>query len=71
MILLAFSLDLWYNKYITKRAEVCRMSEQDIEKLVADYAALRSRVAVLEEELALIREQLAWLIKQVFGRKTE
>ena len=54
------------------------MSEQDIEKLVADHSvlqnentALRSQVATLEEELALAQEQLAWLKKQIFGRKTE
>ena len=54
------------------------MSEQDIENLVADHAALQSentalhsKVSVLEEELALMQEQLAWLKKQVFGRKTE
>ena len=54
------------------------MSEQDIEKLVADHSvlqnentALRSQVATLEEELALAQEQLAWLKKQIFGRKTD
>ena len=47
------------------------MSEHDIQKLVADHAALRDENAVLKEELALAQEQLAWLIKQVFGRKTE
>lgn len=47
------------------------MSEQDIEKLVADHAALQSENAVLKEELALAQEQLAWLKKQIFGRKTE
>ena len=54
------------------------MSEQDIEKLVADHAALQSentalhsKVSVLKEELALMQEQLAWLKKQIFGRKTE
>ena len=61
------------------------MSEQDIEKLVADHAALQSentalqsentalhsKVSVLEEELALAQEQLTWLKKQIFGRKTE
>ena len=47
------------------------MSEHDIQKLVADHAALRDENAVLKEELALAQEQLAWLKKQVFGRKTE
>ena len=47
------------------------MSEQDIQKLIADHAALQDENAVLKEELALVQEQLAWLKKQVFGRKTE
>ena len=47
------------------------MSENDIQKLVADHAALQNETAVLKEELALAQEQLAWLKKQVFGRKTE
>lgn len=47
------------------------MSEHDIQKLVADHAALRDENAVLKEELALAQEQLAWLKKQIFGRKTE
>ena len=47
------------------------MSEQDIEKLVADHAALQSENAVLKEELAKMQEQLTWLTKQIFGRKTE
>lgn len=47
------------------------MSEYDIQKLVADHAALQDENAVLKEELALAQEQLAWLKKQVFGRKTE
>jgi len=54
------------------------MSEKDIEKLVADHAALQSentalhsKVSVLEEELAQMQEQMAWLKKQIFGRKTE
>ena len=54
------------------------MSEQDIEKLVADHAALQSentalhsKVSVLEEELAQMQEQMAWLKKMMFGRKTE
>jgi len=32
------------------------MSEQDIEKLVADHAALQSENAVLKEDLALVQE---------------
>ena len=47
------------------------MSEQDIEKLIADHAALQSENAVLKEELALMQEQMAWLKKMMFGRKTE
>ena len=47
------------------------MSEHDIQKLIADHAALQDENAVLKEELALVQEQLAWLKKQVFGRKTE
>ena len=47
------------------------MSEHDIQKLVADHAALQDENAVLKEELAHAQEQLAWLKKQVFGRKTE
>ena len=47
------------------------MSEQDIEKLVADHAALQSENAVLKEELAQMQEQMAWLKKMMFGRKTE
>ena len=39
--------------------------------LAQENAALRSRIAVLEEEPALIQEQFAWLKKQAFGRKTE
>ena len=47
------------------------MSEQDIEKLVADHAALQNENAVLKEELAELQQQMAWLKKQMFGRKTE
>lgn len=47
------------------------MSEHDIQKLIADHAALQDENAVLKEELALVQEQLAWLKKQVFGHKTE
>jgi len=47
------------------------MSEHDIQKLVADHAALQNENAVLKEELALAQEQLTWLKKQFFGRKTE
>lgn len=47
------------------------MSEHDIQKLIADHAALQDENAVLKEELALMQEQLACLKKQVFGRKTE
>ena len=47
------------------------MSEQDIEKLIADHAALQSENAVLKEELAQMQEQMAWLKKMMFGRKTE
>lgn len=39
--------------------------------MAQENAALRSRVAVLEEELAFVLDQLTWLKKQVFGRKTE
>lgn len=37
------------------------MSEHDIQKLVADHAALRDENTVLKEELALAQEQLVWL----------
>lgn len=45
------------------------MSEHDIQKLIADHAALQDENAVLKEELALVQEP--WLKKHVFGRKTE
>ena len=47
------------------------MSERDIQKLVADHAALQNENAILKEQLALVQEQFEWLKKQVFGRKTE
>ncbi len=47
------------------------MSEHDIQKLVADHAALQKENAILKEQLALMQEQFEWLKKQVFGRKTE
>lgn len=47
------------------------MSEHDIEKMVADHAALKNENTILKEQLALAQEQLKWLQKQVFGRKTE
>ena len=47
------------------------MSEQNIENIVQENTALRSKVNVLEEELALANQQLEWLKKQIFGRKTE
>lgn len=45
------------------------MSEHDIQKLVADHAALRDENAVLKEELALAQEQLAWLKKTGLRKK--
>lgn len=39
--------------------------------LAQENAALRNKVAVLEEQLSLVQEQFEWLKKQVFGRKTE
>ena len=50
---------------------MCSMSERDIQKLVADHAALQNENAILKEQLALWQEQFEWLKKQVFGRKTE
>ena len=47
------------------------MSEQEIQNILQENTALRSKVAVLEEELALVHQQMEWLKKQVFGRKTE
>ncbi|WP_155266881.1 hypothetical protein [Ruminococcus flavefaciens] len=46
------------------------MSEQNAVKndltMAQENAALRSRVAILEEELAYAQDQLAWLKKQIF-----
>lgn len=39
--------------------------------LAQENAALRNKVAVLEEQLCMMQEQFEWLKKQVFGRKTE
>ncbi len=36
------------------------MSEQDIEKMIADHAALQSENAVLKEELAQMQEQIVY-----------
>ena len=47
------------------------MSEHEIQNILQENTALRSKVAVLEEELALVHQQMEWLKKQVFGRKTE
>lgn len=47
------------------------MSEQNVENIVQENEALRSKVNVLEEELALANQQLEWFRKQIFGRKTE
>ena len=51
------------------------MSEQNTvnndKTLAQENAALRNKVAVLEEQLSLVQEQFEWLKKQVFGRKTE
>ncbi len=48
------------------------MSEQNtVQNMAQENAALRSRVAVLEEELAFAQDQIAWLKKQIFGRRTE
>ena len=44
------------------------MSEHDIQKLVADHAALQKENAILKEQLALMQEQFEWLKKQVFGQ---
>ena len=41
------------------------MSEQDIEKLIADHAALQSENAVLKEELALMQEQMRCTKSQI------
>ena len=47
------------------------MTEQEIQKLAADYAALLSEYAALKEEIALMQQQNDWMKKQLFGRKTE
>ena len=54
------------------------MTEQEIEKLIADYTALRNdykelsaKYATMKEEFALMQQQMDWLRKQMFGRKTE
>ena len=51
--------------------EECSMTEQEIQKLAADYAALLSEYAALKEEIALMQQQNDWMKKQLFGRKTE
>ena len=61
------------------------MTEQEIQKLIADHTALRNdyttlsadytelsaQYATLKEEFALMQQQMDWLRKQLFGRKTE
>ena len=54
------------------------MTEHEIEKLIADYTALRNdykelsaKYATMKEEFALMQQQMDWLRKQMFGRKTE
>ena len=48
------------------------MSEQNtVQNMAQENAALRSRVAILEEELTFAQDQLSWLKKQIFGRRTE
>ena len=54
------------------------MTEQEIQKLIADHTALRNdytelsaKYATLQEEFALMQQQMDWLRKQLFGRKTE
>ena len=54
------------------------MTEQEIQKLIADYTALRNdykelsaKYATMKEEFALMQQQMDWLRKQMFGRKTE
>ena len=54
------------------------MTEQEIQKLIADHTALRNdytelsaKYATLKEEFALMQQQMDWLRKQLFGRKTE
>jgi len=48
------------------------MSEQNtVQNMAQENAALRSRVAILEEELTFAQDQLSWRKKQIFGRRTE
>ena len=61
------------------------MTEQEIQKLIADHTALRNdyttlstdytelsaKYATIQEEFALMQQQIDWLRKQLFGRKTE
>ena len=54
------------------------MTEQEIQKLIADHTALSEKYATLytehtalKEEFALMQQQMDWLRKQLFGRKTE
>ena len=54
------------------------MTEQEIQKLIADHTALSENYATLytehtalKEEFALMQQQMDWLRKQLFGRKTE
>ena len=48
------------------------MSEQNtVQNMAQENAALRSRVAILEEELTFAQDQLSWLKKQIFGHRTE
>lgn len=45
------------------------MSEHDIEKMVADHAALKNENTILKEQLALTQEQLKWLQKTGVRKK--
>ena len=54
------------------------MTEQEIQKLIADHTALSEKYATLytehtalKEEFALMQQQMDWLRKQLFGRKTQ
>ena len=54
------------------------MTEQEIQKMIADHTALRNdytelsaKYATMKEEFALMQQQMDWLRKQLFGRKTE
>ena len=61
------------------------MTEQQIQKLIADHTALSenyatlytdytelsAKYATIQEEFALMQQQMDWLRKQLFGRKTE